>query len=1257
MADRKKIEAWLVVACVLLSLGILVVDTQVELGVAGGVPYVAVILLSLRLRHDRWTFLFAVTCTLFTWTGFYLSPWGGELWKIVTNRALATFAIWITTLLGLRLQRANLQLRESRDRLEEQVSGRTAELRATNQRLNEQIDRHREAQAALLASEDSYRHLFARMPVSIWVEDFSAVGQWLQGLRDDGVTDLRTYLANHPGDVACALAMIRVRDVNDAAVEVFEAANKEELLAGLPKIFEENSCGPLIEELVAIWEGRDRIEHEADGLTLRGRRFHKIVHWAAPRVNGRLDLTHVLVAVSDITPLKRAHATLQENNTYLRLLQAVAAAANEATELDDALQVALDEICARTGWPVGHAYLASSDDADLLIPTELWHLDDPQRFKVFREVTEATNFQKGQGLPGRVLASGKPAWIVDVNHDPNFPRAKLAEDIGVHGAFGFPVLVGHEVVAVLEFFAATPAPPDQRVLEIMAYVGTLLGRVMERSRARSALRESERLYRSTFDHAAVGISNIDLEGRFIRVNPALCQMLGYPAQELTRLRLRDITAAEDMEYALENRRRLITGQVQVLRTEKRFTRKDGTLMWAGHTIRSILSADGSISHFVSIIEDITDRKQAQHQLEDLIERERAANNKAQESQRQICDIIERVSDAFVALDKDWRYTYVNEKAGQIFNRRPQDLVGKNIWEEFPEGVGQPFHLAYEEAVNTQEMVEIEEYYPPWDLWFENRIYPSVNGVSIFFRDITERKKNQARIQKTEAFNRLLIDTVPCGIAHIARDGAVLHVNAEAQRLLGFTYDEITQKYVSDWRGNTVWEDGSPCPVEEYPITKCLETGQPQPAATVGIFTPEGKLRWSVFTAVPFLDPESQEPGSAILAFVDVTQRKKNEEERQKLEEDLREAKRLEDAGTLSSGAAHDFNHWLGTIQNFAQVAYKKLDHGHPALEPLTMIDRVTHQAQQVTDSLLTFARQKRTDKAPVNLVELLTDTIRLIRKLVPASIKAVLHVEHQAIWIMGNRAELEQMIINLANNARDAMPLGGELTISVGLAPPDPDFPMKDRAVMTVIDTGQGIPKKILSRIFEPFFTTKQRHKGTGLGLAVVHGVVTDHQGHIEAVSQPGRGTCFLIQLPTCQAPVELPEPLPSGASSAQPRLILLTEDQQYELEIMASTLEEAGHEVIATTEPSEMLEYAQRYESRIGLIILGINDPEKETAGPDTPLLERLVTGYPRTPVLVTNGAALSPGAGSNGTIHTLAKPFQMSRFQETVEYCIRSQ
>jgi PAS domain S-box-containing protein len=194
---------------------------------------------------------------------------------------------------------------------------------------------------------------------------------------------------------------------------------------------------------------------------------------------------------SDITELKQADLALRQQTAFVELLQAVAVAANEALTVEEAFQFCLDRVCAHTAWSVGHVHLLAEDGSDELVPTSIWHLDDPERFASFRTVSERMRFASGVGLPGRVLATGKPAWISQIGMDEDFPRARAAIEVGVKAGSGFPVMIGHEVVAVLEFFAEESLEPDESLLNVMAHIGTQLGRVVERKRAEVALRQAK----------------------------------------------------------------------------------------------------------------------------------------------------------------------------------------------------------------------------------------------------------------------------------------------------------------------------------------------------------------------------------------------------------------------------------------------------------------------------------------------------------------------------------------------------------------------------------------------------------------------------------------------------------------------------------------------------------------------------------------------------------------------------------------------
>jgi len=206
---------------------------------------------------------------------------------------------------------------------------------------------------------------------------------------------------------------------------------------------------------------------------------------------GRGDTYLFGAFIRDLTARKEAEAALHQQTALVKLLQEVATAANLAPNTEHALQTGIDQVCAYTGWPVGHAYVLAGDGTGDLLPTRLWHFDQPQRFERFRQATEATPLPSGIGLPGRVMATGQATWLMDVTRDSNFPRLRAASDLGVRAGFGIPVLAGASVVAVLEFFSSEAVEPDEPLLQAMAHIGSQVGRVFERQRAEEELRQAK----------------------------------------------------------------------------------------------------------------------------------------------------------------------------------------------------------------------------------------------------------------------------------------------------------------------------------------------------------------------------------------------------------------------------------------------------------------------------------------------------------------------------------------------------------------------------------------------------------------------------------------------------------------------------------------------------------------------------------------------------------------------------------------------
>jgi PAS domain S-box-containing protein len=311
----------------------------------------------------------------------------------------------------------------------------------------------------------------------------------------------------------------------------------------------------------------------------------------------------------------RSQSALGQEKAHVELLQAVATSANQASSIDEALSLCLREVCTYTGWPVGHAYLPAQDGSGDLVPTNLWHLDDPARFETFCRITARARFARGIGLPGRVLASGKPVWIADVTVDPNFPRARQAADIGVKTGFAFPILAGAETLGVLEFFSASAVEPDRQLLETMAHTGAQLGWLFERKRGEEALQKERELLTALFENVADGIVACDAEGVLTLFNRATREMHDLPVEAIPAEQW-----AEHFDLYLPDGKTLMKKeQIPLFRAlqegsvrnvEMVIATRNGPARWLMASGQSFCDAQGGKLGAVVAMHDITQSKRA-----------------------------------------------------------------------------------------------------------------------------------------------------------------------------------------------------------------------------------------------------------------------------------------------------------------------------------------------------------------------------------------------------------------------------------------------------------------------------------------------------------------------------------------------------------------------------------------------------------------------------------------------------------------------
>lgn len=506
----------------------------------------------------------------------------------------------------------------------------------------------------------------------------------------------------------------------------------------------------------------------------------------------------------------------------------------------------------------------------------------------------------------------------------------------------------------------------------------------------------------------------------------------------------------------------------------------------------------------------------------------AINLEKRAAKAKLVDVLESVTDAFVALDRNWCYTYVNQQAGQNFNRNPADLIGKNIWEEFPEGVGQKFYHNYYRAVETQQVIKIEEYYPPWNRWFENRIYPSPEGLSIFFQDITRRKLTEIALEASERRYRSLVLATSQAIWITDANGNVVEDIPSWRNLTGQSEEEV-----KGWgRLNAIHPEDRE--LTQLLWNQALETKNPYKIEH-RVQVADGSYRFFASRAVPVLDDKG-EVQEWVCANTDITERKLAEEalkqakaeleikvqertaELQKLNEELQRSNR--ELEQFAYVASHDLQEPLRAVTGYTQLLEQEYQElfDESAQEYLAYIVDGAKRMQQLIQDLLAYSRVATRGKefTLVDCNDVLNITLSNLHVAIAQSNAIITHdpLPH----LLGDKTQLVQLFQNLIGNAikfcKQQPPI-----IHISAAKKDEgdegEFSQSPIWLFSVQDNGIGIKPQYLERIFDVFrrLHTRREFPGTGIGLAICKKIVERHGGHIWAESQPGVGTIFYIIL------------------------------------------------------------------------------------------------------------------------------------------------
>jgi two-component system, cell cycle sensor histidine kinase and response regulator CckA len=506
--------------------------------------------------------------------------------------------------------------------------------------------------------------------------------------------------------------------------------------------------------------------------------------------------------------------------------------------------------------------------------------------------------------------------------------------------------------------------------------------------------------------------------------------------------------------------------------------------------------------------------------------------------------------------------------------------------------------------------------------------------------LTSANPGPPRLHYPDVLTRSILETVPGGIVHVGADGAILAANAEALRVLGLSYDTLTQRYTSEFEPKTILEDGSLCPAEAYPVSRALSTGEPQPATTIGVLRPDGQTSWAVFRALPLRDEVTGAVSGAIVTFLDITERKAAEAAREVLEAQLRHAHRLDSIGQLAGGIAHDFNNLLQVILGNLELAAA----GEP-VEALADIRSAAERAAELTEGLLAFARRQPVTRGNVGLADLVVSARRLLRPLIGKGVALEYAPGQVNGEVSADRHQVEQALVNLCLNARDAMPEGGTIRITTERVGVDAGFSQRHAwatarsyLALRVSDTGPGIRNDQHTRIFEPFFTTKPAGAGTGLGLSVVYGVMQSHQGAVTVDSAPGEGATFTLYFPEATASTPRTAATVEAQRPGGQERILVVEDEEMIRRLVVRLLTARGYEVLSAPNGFEALDILKLSAGSVDLLFVDVVMPGMR--GPE--FVRRARELDPSLRVLFTTGYELKPTDGeSRGPDPVLYKPY----------------
>jgi PAS domain S-box-containing protein len=895
----------------------------------------------------------------------------------------------------------------------------------------------------------------------------------------------------------------------------------------------------------------------------------------------------------DISDVKKTEAVLAERARLATLQEVVGLSLTRSESLRQMLSVCADALVRHLDAAFARIWTLNTHEnvLELQASAGLYtHLDGPHgRVPV------------GQYKIGRIAAQRQPHLTNDVLNDPHVSNPEWARREGMVAFAGHPLVLESELLGVMAVFARQPL--SEFCLQALASVASSIALGIRHKQAADKLLESEAKYRSIFDNAAEGIFQSTIDGRYITVNPAMARILGYESPAELMALVSDIGAQIYADPARRKElRRLLDLHGEVNGFEVELLRKDGSKVWISQNVRAIRNGSGQVAYYQGMSEDITARKRAEAELGKLSR------------------IVEQTADAVLITDRAGNIEYVNPAFESLTGYTWAEVHGKTpallksgahagtfytaLWATILSG--RVFR-----CVMTNRKKDGTHYHA------EKTITPirDAGGCITHFvstdKDITERRQAENALRDAQQRLEHVLASSPAVIYVLKRSGPDFRaawVSENIERIMGYPPSECLES-------PTWWQD------HLHPDDRTTEIGRwsllmanDRLVSEYRFLHKDGRYRW-VRDERRLLRDRDGQARECVGSWVDIT-------DRRELEEQYRQAQKIDAIGQLAGGVAHDFNNLLSVIMGYGDFLAGTVAAEHR--EPVEEIQAAAHRAAALTRQLLTFSRRQTLAPVVLNVNDVLNQMMKMIHRLIGEDIIVSAGLDTALHLVKVDPNQLEQVILNLVVNARDAMPRGGKLmfeTANLELDKPfaaaHPDMLAGSYVMLSVRDTGCGMDAATLGRIFEPFFTTKERGKGTGLGLATVYGIVKQSGGHIAVSSVPGQGTTFQVYLPQCSEPAAAGRPQTGDRSPTGGETILLTEDDAAVRTLARRALQSCGYKVLEAATPDDALRIARERSDAIHLLLTDMVMPVSD----GRELARRLAESRPDLKVLYMSG------------------------------------